>query len=177
VTFPRITVASIAFVVLIAAIDFGVIRAVLRAQDINDWELQVFLLLPMIDALLIVAYRLRRPERRTRRASGFLIAGSVATAFTFVSGYVAPESIITMISAVGEPLATAILKGLTHWIGAAAIQTGPIQLVLAICFELLLPVALVCGPALIVAVCGSWLAGRARQPGLDQVPLPGTLVA
>jgi len=178
VKLPRFTLASIVFLVLILAIDFGIIRAAFRSLRFEDWSITALWLLPMIDALLIGLYRLRRRERRTGRALGFLVAGSAATAATFVSSCVAPEAFLGMLRAVGRPIFEATSNGLTRWMGNAAMQTTAVQLLLGISFELLVPIAFFCGPALVAALLGGWLAGRVPHPWFDRTkPLHETLAS
>src|SRR5438552_4185113 len=98
-----ISVAAIGFAILVIAIDFAVSRAaflspgsggwaepgrpllpgMLAARFLSlgreGWAVFAFFLLPMIDALLIGVYRLRRRGDQTAETAGFVIAGSVAT--------------------------------------------------------------------------------------------------
>src|SRR5436309_719933 len=104
-----LSVAAIGFAILVIAIDFAVIRAAflipgsggwaepgrpllpgmlaarLLRPSPEGWAVFAFYLLPMIDALLIGVYRLRRRGDHTARTFGYVIAGSVATLAVFTS--------------------------------------------------------------------------------------------
>jgi hypothetical protein len=73
---PRFSLAGIAFAILVLGVDFAVVRrAFFSGLNIPDnyWAIFVLLLLPMIDALLIGLYRLRRAESRSNRSMGFIL--------------------------------------------------------------------------------------------------------
>jgi len=177
VKLPRFALASIVFLILILAIDFGVIRGAF-GQRVEAPSVTALWLLPMIDGLLIGLYRLRRRERRTGRAVGFLVAGSAATAATFVSCCVAPETFFGILRAIGRPIFQATVNGLTRWVGNASMQTSAMQLLIGISFELLVPIMFVCGPALVAALLGGWLGGRVWHPCFNWAePLHETLAA
>jgi hypothetical protein len=163
---PRFTIGSIAFATLILAVDFAVIRAALfDGLGLDGWAIPTLLLLPMIDALLVVAYRARRRERRNVRTAGFLVAGSLATASTLVSSCVAPQTVFDLVRAVGRPMALAAINTVTSWLGNAAMSMASVQIVLGIGVEVLLPMALFCAPSLVVALAGRWLASRRAATG------------
>jgi hypothetical protein len=160
VKLPRFSLASIGFLILVLAIDFAVIRIAFRDPSFESWATFAFLLLPMLDALLIALYRLRRPVRRSTRAIGFFIAGAVATLVVFVSCLVAPDVALRMLRAVGRPIALASTNGLTRLFGNAAMQSWGAQLTLGVAFELVFPIAFFCFPPLLVALLGRWVAPR-----------------
>jgi hypothetical protein len=161
------------------AIDLAVTRAALfGGPGLESSALGAFYLLPMIDALLIGLYRLRRAGRRTGRAAGFLIGGSLATAATFVSCYTASEIVFETLRTIARPFALLTINGLTRWLGNAAMRSGAMELLLGISFELLCPMAYLCGPALVVALCGRTLGGRLELGALGQAgPIHGEPVA
>lgn len=121
--FPRFSLASIGFLILVLAIDFAVIRIAFRSPSFEGCATFALLLLPMFDALMIALYRLRRPERRSARSIGFFIAGTVAIFVVFVSCLVAPDTALGLLRAIGRPIALASLNGLTRLFGNAAMQS------------------------------------------------------
>jgi hypothetical protein len=118
------------------------------------------LLLPMIDGLLIAAYRLRRPTRRTAGAVGFLVGGGLATAAIFAGFWVPMDVMLLPLSHVANSILEATNNGLTRWLGDATMQSWPMELALSIGFVVLLAIAHFCLPALAMAWGGAWLAGR-----------------
>jgi hypothetical protein len=108
-----LSVAAIGFAILVIAIDFAVIRAAFLSSLLRAWEqpgarllpgmlahpifgpgpkgwaVFAFFLLPMIDALLIGVYRLRR-RGGDAGTVGYVIAGSVATLAVFTSCLISP---------------------------------------------------------------------------------------
>ena len=157
---PRLSLATIGFLILVLAIDFAVIRIAFQSINLEGWATFALLLLPMLDAVLIALYRIRRRERRTSKALGFLVCGAAATMIVFGFCVIAPRTAITMLRAIGRPIFTASVNGLTRFFGNAAMQHWGMQLTVGIAFELLLPVAFFCLPPLCVALVGRWLAPR-----------------
>ncbi len=89
-----LSVGAIGFSILVIALDFAVVRAAclsprpqlpvhlvdrLLGRGSDRWAAFAFFLLPMIDFLLIGAYRLRRRGDHTAGTVGFVSAGSVIT--------------------------------------------------------------------------------------------------
>ncbi len=160
--FPRFSLASIGFVILVLAIDFAVIRVAFRSHSVEHWATFAILLLPILDALLVALYRLRRRDRRTPRTIGFLVAGVAATLAVFVLCVLAPHTALGMLIATGRPIATASVSGLTRLLGNAAMQHWGTQLTVGVAFELLFPMAFFCFSPLGAALLGRWLGARAR---------------
>ena len=158
--FPRFSLSSIGFAILVLAIDFAVIRVALLGPGSEDWTVFALLLLPMFDALLIALYRLRRIGRRTSGAIAFFITGTAATIVVLVSCLIAPKASFALLGAVGRPIASASMNGLTRLFGDAAMQHWCMQLTVGVAFELLLPTAFFSLPPLLVALLGGWLAPR-----------------
>jgi hypothetical protein len=166
--FPRFSLASIGFAILVLGIDFAVIRIAFRDLSFTGWAAFAFLLLPMCDTLMIALYRMRQPVRRSTRAIGFFIAGTVATIVVFVCCLLSPETALGLLGAIGRPIALASANGLTRLIGNAAMQSWGTQLTLAVAFELVFPIAFFCLPPLLVALLGCWVVprlGRLRRIG------------
>jgi hypothetical protein len=157
---PRFSLASIGLAVLILAIDFALFKSAMLSDDGEPWRLLVFLLVPVIDALLIVLYRLRRPKRRTAGAVGFVAAGALATAALIAVGVLGGGSWIYVYSAIERPIALPILNGLTRLLGNAAMRTIPMELTMIIFLEFLLPMTLVSIPPLFAGLVGGWIARR-----------------
>ena len=162
-TLPRLSLATIGFAISVLAIDLAVIREAFRGPDLEGWTFFALLLLPMLDALLIALYRLRRRGRRTAGAVGFFGAGSVATLVVFVAGLGAPETALGLLRSVGRPIALASINGLTRLLGNAAMQHWGMQLTVGVAFEVLFPIAFFCALPLLVALLGGWL-GRCLRP-------------
>jgi hypothetical protein len=161
---PRVSLVSIEFVVVVLAVNFGVMRALYDSfpGSVADggWALPAFFLLPMIDLLLIGLFRLRRRERRTPRAIGFLIVGSAASLAVFTSCVVTPGTMYEALRAIGRPIAMGTVNGMTRHLGNAAMQSAAMQLTIGIAFEVLFPMAFFCLPPLVAAFSGGWLAHR-----------------
>jgi hypothetical protein len=176
VALPRFSLASIAVAVVILAIDFGLIRSVFFSDETEAWQALAFLLLPLIDALLILLYRLRRRERRTAGAVGFLMAGALATATMFAASLPEGEFWFGTIRVIERPIAMAIVNGLTRRFGNAVMHTAPVELILVILFELLLPMTLLCLPLLLAGLIGGWIVRgvAARAGSRDGVHAPPT---
>lgn len=95
---PRFSLAGIAFAILVLGVDFAVVRrAFFSGLNIPDnyWAIFAVLLLPMIDALLIGLYRLRRDECRSSRSIGFICFGTFATVVVFASCLAKPQECST----------------------------------------------------------------------------------
>jgi hypothetical protein len=157
---PRISLVSIEFVIVVLAVNFGVMRALYDNSTEGGWALSAFLLLPMIDVLLIGLFRLRRRDRRTPRAIGFLLVGFAASLAVFTSCVVAPGTMFDALRAIGRPIAMGTMNGMTRYLGNAAMQSAPMQLTFGIAFEVLFPMAFFCLPPLFAAISGGWLAQR-----------------
>jgi hypothetical protein len=157
---PRVSLVSIEFVIVVLAVNFGIMRALYDSVTERGWALPAFLLLPMIDLLLIGLFRLRRRDRRTPRAIGFLMVGSAASLAVFTSCVVAPGTMYEALQAIGRPIAMGTMNGMTRYLGDAAMQSAPMQLTLGIAFEVLFPMAFFCLPPLFAALSGGWFAHR-----------------
>jgi hypothetical protein len=156
----RPTIGSLGFVVLFLAVDLAVMRGVFLDDRPGPGAVFAFFLLPMVDALLIAAYRLGNPGGRTPRAVGFLVAGSVATAWAYAGALLAPRAIEALIAHALRPPARALFAGLTNLLGDAAMGSRAIRLTIGVGFEVLAPAALFCGPPLVVAMLGGWVGQR-----------------
>jgi hypothetical protein len=187
-----IAVAAIGFAILVIAIDFAVIRAAflspgpkgwgepgvrllphMLADPIfgpgpKGWVVFAFFLLPMIDALLIGVYRLRRRGDHTAGTAGYVIAGSVATLAVFTSCLISPRSAIGLSMPISRRIALASFHGLARLFGNAPSPTHAMEWTYAVIFAVLIPIAFFCVPPLLVAVIGGRLA-RNFWPGRPTV--------
>ena len=144
----RLSVAAIGFAILVIAIDFAEIRAAflspgpkgwgepgvrLLPHMLKDpifgpgpkgWAVFAFFLLPMIDALLIGVYRLRRRGDHTAGTAGYVIAGSVATLAVFTSCLIAPGTAIGLIMPISRRIALASFYGLA-WLFGIRVLPAP----------------------------------------------------
>jgi hypothetical protein len=163
---PRFSLAGIAFAILVVGVDFAVVRrAFFSGLNIPDnyWAIFVVLLLPMIDALLIGLYRLRRAECRSNRSMGFIFFGTFATVVVFVICLARPQESLGLMTTICRPIAIGCVNGLTRFFGNATMQGWGAQLTLGVMFELLLPIAFFSLPPLAVALAGGWLAPRPHE--------------
>ena len=81
--FPRFSLASIGFAILVLAIDFALIRIILFTGSQESWPMLAVFLMPLINVLLVASYRLRKKDRRTTRAIAFFITGNVAPVLVY----------------------------------------------------------------------------------------------
>ncbi len=155
---PRISLATVGFVILVLAINFALIRVALLSWEQGVWETFAFLLMPMIDVLLIACYRLLREERRTAGNLGFAIAGMVATCFVFTLCLYAPNSAFGMLVAFAIPLAMGTINAGARLFGNAVMQSSAMRFTCGVGLEFLLPFAFFSLPPFIVAFLGGRLA-------------------
>jgi hypothetical protein len=158
--FPRFSLASIAFAILILAADFAVVRITFFGDDTVVWAIPALFLLPMFDTLLIGLYRLRRREHRTAGAIRFLLAGGIATVVVFALCVFAPQTMYGVLGAVGHPIAMASVNTLTGLFGDAVMRGWFMQMAIGISFEVLFPSAFLCLPAVLAALVVGHLARR-----------------
>ncbi len=159
---PRVSLVSVEFVVLLVAVNLGILRAYYDNDYVGEpgWSMCATFLLPMIDALSIGLYRLWRHRRWTAQGVGFLIAGSVATAVVFGMGLAAPDTMYCAFGTIYMPIANATGNTITRFLGNAAMHTLAGQLFGFVTDEFLIPVAIYSTPPLLAALAGGWLAGR-----------------
>jgi hypothetical protein len=156
---------------MIIAIDLAVIRIAFFGTDSEYWAIFGFCVLPVIDLLAICSYRLRRRERRTAGAVGFIVGGLTATLMLAASCLIAPDSVWDMFRAIARPIALSGIHRLTRVLGNEMVQRGFMQITLGVTFELLLPMTLFCAPLLVVAILGWWLARSvSRKPPIECLP-------
>jgi hypothetical protein len=168
-----LSVGTIGFSILVIALDFAVIRAAclgprpelpvhlvdrLLGRGAGEWAVFAFFLLPMIDALLIGAYRLRRRGDHTAGTVGYVAAGFVATLAVFTSCLIAPGTAIGMITPISRPIALAGFRGLERLFGSAAWPNPALEWTNAVIVAALLPSALFCIPPLLVGLAGGRVA-------------------
>jgi hypothetical protein len=192
-----LSVGAIGFAILVLALNFAVIRAAclsprpeerarpgapllpgmlagrLLSRGPDGSAVFAFFLLPMIDALLIGVYRLRRREDRSAGTVGFVIAGSAATLAVFTSCLISPGTAIGMLTPISRPIALASFHGLARLFGNAARSNPALEWTYAVIFAVLIPVAFFCIPPLVVGVIGGRVArysdeARPSLPGLPR---------
>jgi hypothetical protein len=185
-----LSVGAIGFAIFVIALDFAVIRVAclsprpeeragpgapllpgmlagrLLSRGPDGWAVFAFFLLPMIDALLIGVYRLRRRGDRTAGTAGSVIAGSVATLAVFTACLIAPGTAIGLSMPISRRIALASFNGLARLLGVAVSPNHPmawtnlaVEWIYVVIFALLIPIAFFCIPPLLVAV----LAGRVAR--------------
>jgi hypothetical protein len=174
---PGLSLTAIGFAILVIAIDLAVIRAAflgpgpegsagpgtrllphMLADPVlgpgrEGWAIFAFFLLPMIDALLIGAYRLRRRGDHTTRTVGFVIAGSVATLAVFTSCLIWPGTAIGVLKPISRRIAQASFHGLARLFGMA-LPNIALEWTYAVILAVLIPMAFFCILPLLVAVLG-----------------------
>src|SRR5579883_982102 len=177
-----LSVAAIGFAILVIAMDFAVIRAaflspgsggwaepgrpllpgMLAARFLrprpDEWAVFAFFLLPMINALLIGVYRLRRRGDHTVRTLGYVIGGCVATFAVFASCLIWPGTAIGILTRMSRPIALASFHGLARLFGNAAWPNHALEWTYAVILAVLIPMAFVCILPLLVAVIGGRVA-------------------
>ena len=131
-----LSVGAIGFAILLIALDLAVVRAAclsptpqerasvgalllpgmlagrLLSREPDGWAVFFFFLLPMINALMIGAYRLRRRGVHTAGTIGFVIAGSAATSAVFTSCLISPGKAIGLLTPISRQIALASSHGL-----------------------------------------------------------------
>ena len=195
-----LSVGAIVFSILVIALDFAVIRAAclrprpelplhlvdrLLGRGSDGWAVFAFFLLPMINALLIGVYRLRRRGVHTAGTVGFVIAGSAATSSVFTSCLISPGTAIGMVTPISRPIALAIFHALARLSGhGELLYRGPLkwtyggrvlEWTYAVIFAVLIPIAFFCILPLLVAVIGGRVARYldAAGPSLPGPPRHG----
>jgi hypothetical protein len=178
-----ISVGAIGFAILVIALDFAVVRAAwlsptplhpaeltgrLLSGGAFGWAVFAFFLLPMINALLIGVYRLRRRGGHTAGTVGFIIAGSAATSAVFASCLISPGTAFGMVTPISRPIALASFHALAWLSGhGELLYRGPLnwtygiyalEWTYAVVFAVLIPIAFFCIPPLLVAVIGGRVA-------------------
>jgi hypothetical protein len=183
----KLSVAAIGFAILVIAIDCAVIRAAflspgperwgkpgarllphMLADPIfgpgpKGWAVFAFFLVPMLNALLIGVYRLRRRGDHTAGTVGYVIAGSVATLAVFTSCLISPEAAIGLSMPISRRIALASFHGLARLFGNTASPNRAMEWTYAVIFAVLFPIAFFCILPLLVAVIGGWV-GRQFGP-------------
>jgi hypothetical protein len=178
-----LSVGAIGFAILVIALDFAVIRAAclgprperpvhlydrLLGRGSGGWAVFAFFLLPMINALLIGACRLRRRGDHTAGTVGYVAAGSVATLAVFTSCLIAPGTAIGMITPISRPIALAVFRGLARLFGSEAWPNLALEWTYAVIFAALIPSALLGIPPLLVGVIGGRVARHFDAAGTSR---------
>jgi hypothetical protein len=161
---PRISLGTVGFLVSLCAVNFAVIRGAIFADGPGDGTVFGFLLLPMMNLMLAAAYRLRRPERRTPRALGFMIVGCIASALAFGALVTNNQLVFDMLIRFGRPLARST-DGLLRRLLAGTPLFVFVEVFMGLAFEIFLPMAYVCALPLLAALLGGWAARRLLPPG------------
>ncbi len=136
-----LSVGAIGFAILVIAFDFAVVRAAclsptqqerattgapilpgtlagrLLRRGPDGWPVFAFFLLPMINALLIGVYRLRRRGDHTAGTVGSVAAGSVATLAVFTSCVIWPGTAIGMLIPMSRRIALPCFYSLARLFG------------------------------------------------------------
>lgn len=159
---PRVSLATVGFIVLVCAVDFGILREVSISQQ-RYWGLAALFSLPMIDALMIVVFRMRRPRRRTSGEIGFLIAGTAATIATLAVGVIAPGEQLNMLRATMYPVFPAFTDWVARQFGNAFLQSTPMTIVLVLVFEICLPIVYFSGPPMVAGLLGRTIGRRIER--------------
>jgi hypothetical protein len=199
-----VSVGAIGFAILVIALDFAVVRATcfsptqqerattgapilpgmlagrLLRRGPDGWPVFAFFLLPMINALLIGVYRLRRREDHTAGTVGYVAAGSVATLAAFTSCLIWPGTAIGMLTPISRRIALPCFYGLARLFGIRVLPAPnvPGWPVLAlewtymVIFAVLIPIAFFCIPPLLVAVIGGRVARHFDARGQRQTAFP-----
>jgi hypothetical protein len=154
---PRISLGTVGFLVLLCAVNFAVIRGAIFADGPEDWPMFPFFLLPMIDLLLVVGYRMRRRERRTPWAAGFFLTGLATTAMTLGSMAAAGEVAIQFLL-----LFLPILSVVERLALATVRSAGPtaVEIVDFFVAEVFFPMTVFSALPLLAALLGGWAMRR-----------------
>lgn len=178
-----LSVGAIGFAILVIALDFAVLRAAclgpgselpadlydrLLRRASGEWLVFAFFLLPMINTLLIGAYRLRRRGNHTAGTVGYVAAGSVATLAVFTSCLVAPGTAIGIITPISRPIALAVFRGLARLYGSEAWPNHALEWTYVVLFAALIPSALLCIPPLLVGLIGGRVARHVDAAGASR---------
>ncbi len=179
-----LSVGATGFAILVIALNFAVIRAAclgprpelpvdlffrLLGRESGEWAVFAFFLLPMINALSIGAYRLRRRGDHTAGTVGFVAAGSVATLAVFTSCLIAPGTAIGLIAPISRPIALAVFRGLARLSGSEAWPNHALEWTYVVILAALIPSALLCIPPLLAALIGRRVARHIDAPGASRV--------
>jgi hypothetical protein len=195
-----LSVGAIGFAIVVIALDFAVVRAAclrptpqerattgapflpgrlagrLLSRGPDGWAVFAFFLLPMINALLIGVYRLRRRGDHSAGTVGYVAAGSVATLAVFTSCLIWPGTAFGMLTPISRRIALACFHGLARLFGISVLpapnvpgsMARALEWTYAVIFAVLIPIAFFCIPPLLVAVIGGRVA---RQLYLARAPV------
>ena len=130
----------------------------------KGWAVFAFFLLPILDALLIGVYRLRRRGDHTAGTLGFVIAGSVATLAVFTACLISPGTAIGLSMPISRRIALASFQGLARLSGhGELLYRGPLkwtygvralEWTYAVIFAVIVPIAFFCILPLLAAIIG-----------------------
>lgn len=150
---PRFSPDTVGIVSVLFAIDFAVVwTALFGPESESVWSIFALCLLPMANTLTVVLYRLRRRERRTAGAFGFLTAGTVATLVVFMYCLTATETALSMFGAFMNVYDNTFGHFLTYGLA--------MRVIFGVGLGVLFPMAFFCAPPLAAAFLGGWLARR-----------------
>jgi hypothetical protein len=158
---PRMTLASVGFLVLLCAVDLVIIRASLYRNGPELWPAAVPFLLPMVNLLVVVGYRTIWPEGRTPGALGFLVAGFLATAVEFGVTRLAADSVFEGFIWLFRPLALRTRGHVAARLAGSVMAQSVAKSVLDASF----PIVFFCTLPLLSALLGGWAARRLLPPG------------
>jgi hypothetical protein len=198
-----LSVGALGFAILVIALDFAVVRAAclsptpqergtpmgvpllpvilagrLLSRGPDGWAVFAFFLLPIINALLIGVYRLRRRGDHTAGTVGFVAAGSMASLAVFTSCLIWPETAIGMLTPMSRRIALACFFGLARLFGIGMLLAAPnapgwpvlaLEWTYTVIFAVLIPIAFFSIPPLLVAVIGGRVARHVLE-GATNVP-------
>ena len=197
---------AIGFAILIIALDLAMVRAACFGPTPQDWANPgapllpgmlagrlldpgpdawagfAFFLLPMINGLLIGAFRLLRRRDRIAGTVGYMTAGSVATLAVFTSCLIWPETAIGMLIPMSRRIALACIYGPVRLFGIRGLPAPDVPDWLArapewayvVILAVFIPIAFFCIPPPLAAVIGGRVARHfdVAEPSLLGLPRP-----
>ncbi|MFO0959733.1 MAG: hypothetical protein U0800_20235 [Isosphaeraceae bacterium] len=168
---PRFRLATMGFLVLLAAVDFSLVRTIFAIQDTSLYL--VLLLTPAMNLAAFDLYRLLDPSRRTARLAGRSVGGWLAIGAMALASLAATDAFLEVLRATLVPIViNPFDRFLQFCVGNPLLNTGRGVYVRGILLEAVIPSAFFGLVAFLAGRIGGWLATRIRPSGPPPKPLP-----
>jgi hypothetical protein len=160
---PRLSLAAVVFLVCLLAVNFGIIRAFLVDHGEGQASTTFLMLLPVINVLLVLLFRIRKKARRTPASVGFLLTSMVVTAllaFVYTQYW---DPTVELLSWILVPAINKVERLLTRLVGKydGSNPNQYLRYVIFLCFELVIPAILLSSPPVLLGLSAARFAKKA----------------